>query len=100
MLAGRIKAFGERSKDNQAYAPNGIEHELAQLYYDTANGTHPAAIAALRTLAGTSHITYGSDYPYFQVAEQVQAMQALDLSGAELRAIQSGNIGRLIPRLA
>jgi 6-methylsalicylate decarboxylase len=100
MLAGRIKAFGERSKDAKSYAPEGIEAELRRLYYDTANGTHPAAMAALRTLVPTSQITYGSDYPYFQVAEQVKSLRALELSAGDQRAIESGNITRLIPRLA
>jgi predicted TIM-barrel fold metal-dependent hydrolase len=100
MLAGRIEAFGERSKDSKSYAPNGIEHELSRLYFDTANGTHPAAMAALRTLAGTGQITYGSDYPYFRVREQVESLKALNLGAAELSAIASGNAVKLIPRLA
>jgi 6-methylsalicylate decarboxylase len=100
MLAGRIKAFGERSKDVASYAPNGIERELKRLHFDTANGTHPAAMAALRTLVDTSQITYGSDYPYFQVAEQVQSLRSLGMSASDLRAIASGNALRLIPRLA
>lgn len=99
MLAGRIKAFGERSKDARSSAPNGIEHELQRLYYDTANATHPAAMAALRTLVPMSQITYGSDYPYFQIGQQVQSLRELKLSAGELRAIESGNISRLIPRL-
>jgi predicted TIM-barrel fold metal-dependent hydrolase len=100
MLAGRIRAFGERSKNDRSYAPNGIEYELQRLYYDTANGTHPAAFAALTTLVPDTQILYGSDYPYFQIGEQVDSLRAMGLSAAKLQAIERGNAQRLIPRLA
>ena len=100
MLAGRIRAFGERSKEVGIYAPNGIEYELQRLHYDTANGTHPAAMAALMTLVPETQITYGSDYPYFPIAEQVDSLRALGLGSAKLHAIERGNAERLVPWLA
>lgn len=100
MLAGRIRAFGERSKEVGSYAPNGVEYELQRLHYDTANGTHPAAMAALTTLVPETQITYGSDYPYFPIAEQVDSLRALGYSSTKLHAIERGNAERLIPWLA
>ena len=100
MLAGRMKAFGERSKDAASYAPNGIEAELRRLHFDTANATHPAAMAALTTLVPDTQITYGSDYPYFPIAEQVDSLRALGYGSEKLYAIERGNAERLVPRLA
>lgn len=99
MLAGRMRAFGERSKDYQNYAPNGIEYELARLHFDTANATHPTAIAALMKLVPDTQITYGSDYPYFPILEQVDSLGSLGLSASQMRAIERGNAERLVPRL-
>jgi hypothetical protein len=45
-----------------------------------------------------SQITYGTDYPYFGLG-QFQNLEEIGLSVAELEAIGSGNVARLIPRL-
>ena len=100
MLAGRIRAFGERSKGVETYAPNGIEYELARLHYDTANATHPSARAAVTNLVPETQVTYGSDYPYFPIAEQVDSLRALGYGSSQLYAIERGNAERLVPWLA
>ena len=46
MLAGRINFFHGNAKNVAEFAPDGIEAELRRLHYDTANATHPAAMAA------------------------------------------------------
>jgi predicted TIM-barrel fold metal-dependent hydrolase len=99
MLAGRIEAFYERAKTVGEFAPDGIEAELRRLYYDTANGTHPASMAALTKLVPVSQITYGTDYPYFPL-NQIDSLRKLNLPPADLEAIASGNAGRLVPRLS
>jgi predicted TIM-barrel fold metal-dependent hydrolase len=101
MLAGRLNSFyDERFKQLGATgpAPNGIEAELRRLHYDTANATHPAAMAALLKLAPVSQITYGTDYPYFPL-DQITNLRALGLAADELQAISAGNAMRLVPRL-
>lgn len=100
-LAGRIEAFYDqkaRSSGADSFAPDGIEAELRRLYYDTANATHPAAIAALTALVPMSQITYGTDYPYFPL-NQIDSLKKLDLKPADLDAIASGNAMRLVPGL-
>src|SRR5215468_2824542 len=72
--------------------------ELARQYYDTANATSVPAMAALLKLVPVSQITYGTDYPYFP-ADQNEALRKLDLSAADLQAIEHDNAARLIPRL-
>src|SRR5271156_5883195 len=101
-LAGRIEAFydqGVRGAVGAAkFAPDGIEAEFRRLNYDTANATHPAAMAALQKLVPVSQITYGTDYPYFPL-NQIDNLRKLNLPPADLEAIMSGNAGRLVPRL-
>ena len=99
MLAGRINFFHGQAKNVASFAPDGIEAELRRLYYDTANATHPASMAALLKLVPASQVTYGSDYPYVTMNAQLASLRALGLGSAELSAIESGNAGRLLPRL-
>jgi 6-methylsalicylate decarboxylase len=101
-LAGRIEAFyDQKARDAGAggFAPNGIEAEFRKLHYDTANATHPAAMAALMKLVPVSQITYGTDYPYFPL-DQINSLRKLDLAPADLEAISSGNASRLCPGMA
>ncbi len=99
MLAGRIEYFCAMRKDVDQFAPNGIENEFKQLYYDTANATHPASMAALLKLAPESQIVFGTDYPYVPTDPQIRDLERLGLGAAQVRAIKSGNAMRLIPRL-
>jgi 6-methylsalicylate decarboxylase len=100
MLAGRIDAFYSRRRDvMEKMAPEGILTELGRLNYDTANATSAPAMSALTKLVSATHITFGSDYPYFGF-DQLDALRGLDLSPANLRAIESGTAKRLLPRLA
>jgi predicted TIM-barrel fold metal-dependent hydrolase len=98
-LAGRIEAFyDKKARAPGGFAPDGIEAEFRRLYYDTANATHPAAMAALMTLVPASQLSYGTDYPYFSL-DQIDNLRHRGLSAAEFEAIASGNAERLIPRL-
>jgi 6-methylsalicylate decarboxylase len=99
-LAGRIEAFyDQKARAPNGFAPDGIEAALRRLYYDTANATHPAAMAALMKLVPVSQITYGTDYPYFPL-DQVNNLRQQNLAAADLDAIMSGNATRLVPRLS
>ncbi len=99
-LAGRLEAFYEqRARSASGFAPDGIEAELRRLNYDTANATHPAAMAALMKLVPVAQITYGTDYPYFPL-NQIDSLRKLGLPAADLEAISSGNAQRLVPRLS
>ena len=97
MLAGRIDFFHNRNAAQ--FAPEGIEAEFRRLYYDTANATHPASMAALLKLVPESQVVFGTDYPYVGIASQAEALAKLGLGGSTLRAIQSSNASSLIPRL-
>jgi len=99
-LAGRLEAFYEqRARTAGGFAPDGIEAEFRRLNYDTANATHPAAMAALMKIVPVSQITYGTDYPYFPL-NQIDSLRQLNLPATDLEAIASGNAQRLVPRLS
>jgi predicted TIM-barrel fold metal-dependent hydrolase len=98
MMAGRIDAFYAARAPAMGIAPDGIESELRRLHYDTANATHPAAMAALLRLVPVSQVTFGSDYPYFPL-NQLESLRQLGLLPAQIQAIESENAIRLIPRL-
>jgi 6-methylsalicylate decarboxylase len=98
MLAGRIDAFYQRAATAGGFAPDGIMAELRRLHYDTANATGAPSMAALTKLVPATQITFGSDYPYFPLS-QIEALRNMDLRSEDLRAIESGNAARLIPRL-
>jgi 6-methylsalicylate decarboxylase len=98
-LAGRLEAFyDKKARAPGGFAPDGIEAAFRRLYYDTANATHPAAMAALLKLVPISQLSYGSDYPYFPL-DQIDDLRKL-LPPSDVDAIASGNAERLMPRLS
>ena len=98
MLAGRVNFFHGNAKNAAMFAPNGIEAELKRLYYDTANATHPAPMAALLKLIPSTQVVYGSDYPYVAMDTQASALTQLGLDAQVLAQIQQGNANRLLSR--
>lgn len=98
MMAGRLDAFYGQRPNLKEFAPEGVMGELRRLNYDTANATSAPTMAALTRLVPASHITYGTDYPYFGLG-QFMALEEAGLSATELESISSGNAKRLIPRL-
>src|ERR1700733_8308844 len=98
MLAGRIDSFYGQSPKLKEFAPDGIFAELVRQYYDTANATSAPAMAALLKLVPVSQVTYGTDYPYLAFCTK-QELAAIGLSATDMKAIESGNAARLIPRL-
>lgn len=101
-LAGRIISFytGDHLDKNLAqFAPDGIPAEFAKLYFDTADSAWPGTMAGLLKLVPSSHITFGSDYPYFRAAMTAEGLGKLGLTRAELQGIDRDNALRLLPRL-
>ncbi len=97
MLTGRIDSFCRHRKDAEAFAPRGIEHEFRRLYYDTANATHPASMAALLTLVSHSQVVFGTDYPYVPIGQQLADLRELGLDEEALSGICGMNAMALMP---
>src|SRR5689334_6425019 len=98
MLTARMDAFVRNRKDIGEIAPQGVEAEFRRLYYDTANATHPASMAALLKLVAGSQVVFGSDYPYVPIADQAAALRNLGLDPSLVAAIEGGNARRLLNR--
>jgi 6-methylsalicylate decarboxylase len=85
ILGGKYEGRSQQARSPDGFAPDGIEAEFRRLYYDTANTTHPAAMAALTKLVPTSQITYGTDYPYLAL-DQIANLQKLGFAGRRSRS--------------
>jgi 6-methylsalicylate decarboxylase len=97
MVMGRLHDYAP--KNIAEIAPNGIDDELARLYYDIAGTAYPPAIAALTKLVPVTQILFGSDNPFVPLQETARHIKDLGLSAAELRAIGRDNAVALLPNL-
>lgn len=92
MLAGRIRKLATRGHnriDLSEIAPQGIEHELTRLFYDTTSSGFAPTMAALRAFVPTRQILFGSDFPFYTIAENLAELSAAGLSAEEIKAIDS-----------
>ncbi|MBZ5576608.1 MAG: amidohydrolase [Acidobacteriia bacterium] len=79
--------------------PQGFLPVAQKFYYDTAQSSNPPAMAALRKVIPLSQIVFGTDYPFRTASEHVQGLKECGVfNGKELRAIDSENALRLLPR--
>jgi predicted TIM-barrel fold metal-dependent hydrolase len=85
--------FFDKSGQGKAAAPDGFRAEIAKFYFDIAQAANPVATRALRAVAPTSQIVFGTDYPYRTPIEHVQALEAAKVFDArELAAVYRGNL--------
>lgn len=79
--------------------PKGTLYELRKMYYDTAQASNPVAMQAVKQVAGSSQILFGTDYWYRTAAETARGLDNNEVFTAqELRAINRGNAERILPR--
>jgi len=79
--------------------PKGLMHELKKFYYDTAQGNHSGALAALMKIVTPSQVLFGTDFPFRDGAEEIGGLTAFRFNPKDLRAIERGNALKLIPTL-
>ena len=95
-LMGRIQWGYERfppCNENLSAPP---ESYFKRFYYDTVSRNVPALRMAL-SMFGVDHVLFGSDIPFREDIDlQLQDLEALQLSEAERRAIDSGNAALLL----
>ncbi|MGO8915104.1 MAG: amidohydrolase family protein [Stellaceae bacterium] len=96
VLAGRIANGAKARKDLAEIAPDGIESTLRKLYYDTANSAFAPTMAALLAFVPASQVLFGSDYPYYTIAENLAGFDKLALDPVPHHAIARGNAERLL----
>lgn len=79
--------------------PNGLLAEVQRFHFDTAQGHHEGAIAALRVLVQPSQMLFGSDFPYRKAEDARLGLAERSFTKAERVAIDRGNALRLMPGL-
>jgi predicted TIM-barrel fold metal-dependent hydrolase len=100
LLANRVKSLAKIQVKNAAeLLPDGVDFELQRLYYETANAAFVPNMTALLKYVSISQVMFGTDYPYVSVEENVSDLLKAGLSTADLKAVESENAKKLIPRL-
>jgi 6-methylsalicylate decarboxylase len=86
-----------------AATPADILASFQRFYFDTALSASPATLPSLKAFAGSSHILFGSDFPYVSAGIAASFTRKLDayddLTNEDQRAINHGNAWTLFPRL-
>ncbi len=87
--------------------PNSHLYHLRRFYYDVAQSCNSVQVQAIKAIAGTSQLVFGSDWPMIQTTDkanagsrQLKGLEKCHLNTTELAAIRGGNAGRLFPRIA
>jgi predicted TIM-barrel fold metal-dependent hydrolase len=79
--------------------PKGVMYELKKFHYDTAQGNHTGALAALMKIVTPSQVLYGTDFPFRDGAEENGGLSAFRFATKDLRAIERDNALKLLPTL-
>ncbi len=79
--------------------PKGLMYELKKFYYDTAQGNHSGALAALMKIVVPAQVLFGTDFPFRDGAEEIGGLTAFGFKPKELRAIERENALKLMPTL-
>jgi predicted TIM-barrel fold metal-dependent hydrolase len=83
-----------------ALFPEGVLPELRRFYYDTAQVSNPAAMAALLKVVPSSQVVFGTDFPYRTAYDHVKGIRDVGMfDEATLAMIERGTAAGLIPRL-
>jgi 6-methylsalicylate decarboxylase len=93
-LARRLESGVSRRltpEQRKAYLPGGIAGALQTLYFDLVSASNPTAMAAVRTIAPTSRLLFGTDHPFVPPSATIDQIKQLGFSAEELQAIESGN---------
>jgi len=99
-MAGRVRQLAQAEVRNlPEVAPDGIDAELKKLYFEVANAAWAPTLAALVSYIPTSHILFGTDYPFVAVGQTLQELRKATMPIDQLQAIERGNAVALFPRL-
>ena len=74
-------------------------NELGKLYLDVVGVTTPGALQAILDIVPMSQLLFGTDYPFWSPETTIKGLAALNLSAADLAAIERGNALKLLPAL-
>ncbi len=96
-VAERLTRIPETYKNLAPTVPSGVMAELRRFYYDTAQASHPAALAALTKIIPLSQVLWGTDFPFRRGEEYVKQHLDYGFSESDLRKIGRDNALSLLP---
>jgi predicted TIM-barrel fold metal-dependent hydrolase len=99
-LMQRFAGLFASRKDLQEKLPNGPIYHMERFFYDTASASTRAPLVALTSVVKPSQIVFGTDYPFASASGVAAGLRQTQLfSPEDLKAIESGNAARIMPRL-
>jgi predicted TIM-barrel fold metal-dependent hydrolase len=96
-LAHRIGEIARSNPEVGRGHPEGIEGLLRQVYCDTAAATGAPQLAAITAFFPSSHILYGSDYPFVSTSQAIADIDRYQMSPQLRDDIYRNNALRLLP---
>jgi predicted TIM-barrel fold metal-dependent hydrolase len=78
--------------------PDGVINYLKRFYYDTAQAAHPYAMASITKFVAITQFLFGTDFPFRNAEDHVNGLRECGFSESDLKAIESENAKRLLPR--
>jgi hypothetical protein len=79
--------------------PGGFIPVARKMYYDVAQVPNKASMSALSAVVPSSQIMFGTDFPWLDSQHHVKGLRECGVfSDADLRAIDIGNVARLMPQ--
>src|SRR5215471_438569 len=100
LIAATRNIGGVSEKDLSGTPPlDSHMHHIRRFYYDTAGALNPIVMQGLKKLlGGTSHIVFGTDFPYGNIATFPQGLQTVGFSESEIRGINRDNAVAILPK--
>jgi predicted TIM-barrel fold metal-dependent hydrolase len=99
MVIDRLVGLVGARKDLAALIPQGVMHEIRKLYFDLSGIVNRGTFGAARDLVGTSHLLFGSDFPFYTPERAVKAAGQLEFNPVERQAFERENALALLPSL-
>lgn len=98
LMAGRINGFvmgqGKNGQPPEPLIKNPLEY-LKMFYVDTAEGMWKPALDLAYGFYGSSHILFGTDYPWGDTTKIIENIKALPTTEAEKKMILGENAAKL-----
>jgi 6-methylsalicylate decarboxylase len=97
-LTSRFVELANRPRDKERF-PDGPLPIFRKFYYEVAQGNTPGQLAALMQMVPVSQVMLGSDYPFRAGVDAVEGIANYKFNPTDLKAIESENAIRIMPRL-
>jgi predicted TIM-barrel fold metal-dependent hydrolase len=81
------------------FLPNGPMPEFKKFYYELAQGNTKAQLYGLSQIVDSSHMLYGTDFPYRDGAEVNAGIAEYGFNAGDLASIDRGAAMKLLPNL-